>query len=128
MIARAYRSEDANHLDRVLGFNVAGDVRLDRDRIVVAGPIGAPFACLVWRPYAFLHEFHCGNGLSKRHVASNLCSFAVADALARQHSVLDALFLVDQSNLPMLKFVKGERAAEQKGVVFTLPLRPVNPL
>lgn len=124
MIARLYRPEDAHQLDRVLGFNVAGDVRLDRDRIVVAGPIGNPFACLVWRPYAFLHEFHCGSGLNKRHVASSLCSYAVADALARSHSILDALFLVDRANEPMLRFVKGERAAEQDGVVFTLPLRP----
>jgi hypothetical protein len=124
MIARLYRSEDAAGLDRILGNNRMGDVRLDRDRIVVAGPVGSPFACLVWRPYAFLHEFHCGSGLARHVVASALCSYALADAVARQHSVLDALFLVDPSNSHMLKFVRGEKAAEQDGVVFTLPLRP----
>jgi len=124
MIARLYRSEDAVGLDRILGDNRAGDVRLERDRIVVAGPVGSPFACLVWRPYAFLHEFHCGSGLSRRLVASALCSYALADAVARQHSILDAIFLVDPSNTNMLKFVRGEKAAEQSGVMFTLPLRP----
>ena len=127
MIARLYRSEDAAGLDRILGDNRSGDVRLDRDRIVVLGPVGKPVACLVWRPYAFLHEFHCGSGLSRRIAAAALTSYALADAVARQHSILDAIFLIDPSNSHMLNFVKGEGAAAQSGAMFTLPLRPQIP-
>jgi len=126
MIARAYRSEDAAGLDRILANTRSGmdDVRLDRDRITVCGPVGSPFACLVWRPTAFLHEFYCGSGFNRRIAASALTSYALADAISHQHAILDAIFLVDPSNYHMLNFIKGEKATEQDGLIFTLPLRP----
>ena len=118
-------SGDAPALDRLLDHNRLGDVLLDRDRIIVCEngdrvPVGA----LVWRPTGFIHEFHCGLGLARLPIASALTGFAKFDALRPGvfHRIQDALFLVDSSNLPMLRYVRDMGAVEQNGIVFTLRL------
>lgn len=123
MIARDYVREDAGALDRLLGLERSGDVRLDRDRLVVLGPVGSPFAALVWRPYALLHEFHCGSGLSRRLAASALASYAVGSALARPHEIRDSIFLVDVGNEPMHRLMRELHAVREDGIIYTYPLR-----
>lgn len=123
MLARDYHWKDANALDHLLGLSRAGDVRLDRDRIVCCGPVGRPFASLVWRPSAFLHEFHCGSGLHRITSASALVSYACGAATAAPHPIGDAMFLVDPMNEHMHRFVQRLGAVKEDGVLYTIPLR-----
>jgi hypothetical protein len=125
MLARHYVREDAAGLDRLLGDNRDGDVRLDRDKIIVCGPIGEPFACLVWRPYAFLHEFHCGKGMAPRIAANVLTNFALGDVLNGLYPIGDAIFSVVPGNAPMSSFVRGIYGiVDHKGEdIYRLPLR-----
>jgi hypothetical protein len=128
MLAREYDRKDAPALDELLGLDRAGDVRLERDKIVVYGPVGRPVSALVWRPCAFVHEFHCGFGLSRRFRAASMLNFAIGAGMSQLHPISDAIFSVDPMNLPMLKYVEGElQATEQTEKFYTLPLRRTYP-
>jgi hypothetical protein len=126
--ARLYRraSNDAAALDKLLGHNRAGDVRLDLDRVIVVdGHDSVPTGTLVWRPAGFIHEFHCGGGLARRQIATALTNYAWADAVAQLHRISQAVFLVDRFNAPMLRYLREEiKATEQSqdSVVFLVDL------
>lgn len=126
MIARPYRSTpglaDAKALDSLLDHNRAGDVRLDSDRVVLVEPglSGPVVGALVWRPVGFIHELvvHRHN-VARRACASALVSYAMGEARSRQYDVRQAVFLVDETNSAMLRFVREIKAVEQHGTVFT---------
>lgn len=113
MLARPYRREDAHGVDKLLGFNSAGDVRLDSDELFVVGGIGEPTGVLVYRPGAFLHELQCGDGPMARHRADALAGYAIAHAKA--HGLRSAIFLVKQENLRMQKWAESLGAIRQEG-------------
>jgi|SRR5882672_1440399 len=124
---RLYRanSDDARVLDRILKDNLQGDVRLGTDRIIVsAGDDDLPSGCLVWRPSAFIHEFHVPNCLAQRAVADRLFSEAVKLDFNRRHLIRQAVWMVDSDNLPMLRYAREVvHATEQKGTIFLLNLK-----
>lgn len=120
MIARHYHSSDAEAVDRILGPQQSGDVRLDRDRIVCAG-IPA-YGLLVWRPGGIVHEFRTGYGMAQRHLADILVNFAVGDFVSHPFHLWEAVFVCDSDE--MAKYVTGLGAVEQTGKrVFTLLVR-----
>ncbi len=120
MIARHYISADAEAVDKILGQPQAGDVRLERDRIVVAGC--PAYGLLVWRPCAFVHELRTGYGMAQRHLADILVNFAIGDAVSRPANIWEAVFVCDSDD--MAKYVEGLGAVEEKGKrVFTLQVR-----
>lgn len=127
MRARLYLpgSRDARALDQFLENNSRGDVRLDCDRIVVAAnSANTPIGALVWRPAGFIHEFYLGSGLASRQIATALSNYAVADCLAINHRISQSVFLVDDSNDAMLRYVREElHATEHQGRVFSLDLK-----
>ena len=108
MLARKYCSKDARGLDIILGNNRAGDVRLDRDEIVVTGNVGDPSGVLVYRPGAFVHELECRGSLLR---AEALANFAVGQALEK--GLRSAIFCVRKDNAAMIRFVKSLGAVEQ---------------
>lgn len=120
MLARHYRSCDAQSLDVVLGGNQQGDVRLDRDRIIVCGtPVNS---CLVWRAGGIVHELRTGNGMYKRIHADALVNFAIADSIAKSFELHEALFLTDSDELS--RYVLSLGAIEETGKrIFTLQVR-----
>lgn len=125
MLARYYRRSDAAALDRILGFNRAGDVRLDRDRIIVTGPTGHPDGVLVWRPGGLIHEFHCGEGALRYARAVALINYAIADGTARPFDLYDAVFFVEESNTAMAGFL-GKLGAVRLGpgqALYRLPVK-----
>lgn len=115
---------DARVLDRLLADNRDGDVRLDRDRLIVAaGDDNLPCGLLAWRPSAFIHEFHVPPTLGQRIVAGHLMSAAIRTDIARRHLIRQAHFLVDSGNYAMLRYLRDEvKATEQSGIIFTLEL------
>lgn len=118
-------SRDSTALDRLLRQNRDGDVRLDRDRLIVAvDGDDTPVGVLVWRPCGLIHEFHCGGGLGNLATASSLMGYARTDATrpGMKHPIRDALFFIDRANAPMLRYVRELGAVEQDGIVFTLDL------
>jgi len=118
MLARHYQPEDAAGIDR-MGL---GDVRIDRDRIVVAGKRNELLGCLVWRPGSIVHELRVGCGVSRRNVADSLSNFAIADAVARQWYLCEGIFVTDSD--AMAKYAMDIGAVEETGKrVFTLALR-----
>lgn len=120
MLARHYSSADADAIDKLLGPQQSGDVRLDRDRIVSAGnPV---CGLLVWRPGGIVHELRTGYGLAQRHLADTLVNFAVGDAVSRSFSLWEALFVCDSDE--MAKYALSLGGVEETGKrVFTLNLR-----
>lgn len=111
MLARNSTPADAKALDALLNNNEQGDVRIDRDIIVVVGrPVNG---CLVWRPCVLVHEFECPGRLT----ANALVNYAVAQAKAR---FSDALFTVDPANKRMVKYVESLGAVELTGRLFSL--------
>lgn len=126
MIARSYRSgsglADAKALDSLVDYNRAGNVRLDSDRIVLvesnlSGPV---VGALIWRPLGFIHELVLAkDSMARRTAASALISFAMGEARARQYDLKSSLFLIDEHNEPMLRFVREIGATPQPGVAFT---------
>lgn len=123
MLARSYAPKEVAGLDRILNENRGHDVRLELDRIVLAGPDRAASACLIWRPVGLIHELVVPRTLGARNIASGLVSYASADALARKWDVREAAFLIDPDNEPMLRFVKELNAVEETGRIFRIPLR-----
>lgn len=116
MLARRASASDAEALDRLLKQNAFGDVRLDRDIIVVAG---APAnGALVWRPCALVHELECPGLLT----ANALVNYAVGQGAGRSAIVRDAIFLVDATNEAMLRHARRLGAVEYPGRIFTLDL------
>lgn len=118
-------SGDARILDGFLNHNRDGDVRLVSDRIVCAvDENDRPAGCLVWRPAAFIHEFHLPPVLGQRSVADSLFSGAVKLDFNRRHLIRQAVFMVDNDNLPMLRYLRDNvRAVEQNGTIFLLNLQ-----
>jgi hypothetical protein len=114
MLARNARKADVDALDKLLDANALGDVRLDRDVIVVAG--APPNGALVWRPSALVHEFVCPGRLT----ANALVNYAVGQGAGRTVTIRDVVFLVDPSNESMLRYTKALGAVEYSGKVFTL--------
>lgn len=116
---------DARFLDRLLEDNRHGDVSLEKDRIVVcANDANEPTGCLVWRPCAFIHEFHVPSVLGQRSIASSLYHDAVRLDIRRRHLIHQAAFMIDSDNLAMLRYARGlEGATEQSGVIFLLNLK-----
>lgn len=114
---RLFRHDDAVALDQLLNFNYDGDVRVDRDVIVVNGEPAA--SVLVWRPCALVHEFSCGSGLSKLRTAKALLDFAMESARQSSRPVRDAIFLVDPANVAMLRFISSlHNVREDHGRIF----------
>jgi len=116
MIARNARPSDATALDTLLKGNVGGDVRIDRDIIVVSG--SPANGTLVWRPCALVHEFECPGLLT----ANALVNFAVGQAAGRTGVIRDALFLVTPDNTAMLRQAKRLGAVELPGRLFSIDM------
>lgn len=116
-------SADARALDAILGGH--HDVRLADDRIVCAvDSNNEPTGCLVWRPTAFIHEFHVPPVLAQRSIADSLYHDAVRLDIRRRHLIRQAFFMIDSANAPMLRYARGlEGAVEQDGVIFLLDLK-----
>lgn len=120
MLARHYSGDDADAVDKILGQPQSGDVRLDRDHIVVAGR--PAYGLLVWRPGGIVHELRTGYGMAQRHLADILVNFAVGDAVSRPANLWEAVFVCDSDE--MARYVESLGAVEEKGKrVFTLALR-----
>jgi hypothetical protein len=114
VLARNARREDVDALDILLKSNALGDVRLDRDIIVVSG--APPNGALVWRPCALVHEFACPGLLT----ANALVNYAVGQGSGRTAVIRDVVFLVDAANAAMLSHARRLGAIEYPGKVFTL--------
>lgn len=102
---RYARDSDAAALDAMLNANRDGDVKVDRDVIVVNGEPAV--SVLIWRPCALVHEFEVHSGLARLRTAKALINFSMADAKQRRLPMRDAIFLVDPANVPMLRFVQS---------------------
>jgi len=74
----------------------------------------------VWRPAGFIHELVLAPHVSRRMVATALGNFALGDAQNGQYPIHQAIFLVDDANVPMLRFVRDMGCVEQLGKLFTL--------
>lgn len=117
---RHYDATDAIQLDTIL--RREGDVRLDRDRIVVAGDRGDPVGCLAWRPGGIVHELRVPATLGRHHTAANLVDFAITHALSRPFLLYEAIFVTDNNDVA--EFVRSLGADEQEGKrLFTLQIR-----
>jgi len=114
MLARTAKHGDAESLDRLLDANRRGDVRLDRDVVVVSG--APPSGVLVWRPCALVHELECPGVIS----ANALVNYAVGQGAGRLMPIRDVLFVVAPGNERMLKFARRIGAVEEAGKVFAL--------
>lgn len=114
MLARVATRDDAKALDLLLHDNRSGDVRLDRDVIVVSGRPAS--GCLVWRPCALVHELVCSGLLS----ANSLVNYAVGQGAGRVMPIRDVLFVVAPGNEAMLRYAKRLGAVEEVGKVFAL--------
>jgi hypothetical protein len=119
MLARLYKREDAEGLDALLDGNRDGDVRLDRDTIVVVGHIGEPKGVLVWRKAAYIHEFYCGKGLSQRAIADALANFTLGQNCGE---LREAQFRCAPENKAMQRYVKELGAVQEEGLIYRLPL------
>lgn len=121
MLARHYRSDDAPALNQLLGQRQVGDIRLDRDRLIVLGrPAGG---LLVWRPGGIVHELHTGNGLGQRHRADAMVGFAIADSVSRPFHLWEAVFVTDSDRMAEYA-INHLKATEEVGKrVFTLAVR-----
>ena len=118
---RYARDSDALALVMLLNSNRDGDVKVDRDVIVVneSSPSEPPTSVLVWRPCALVHEFEVGAGLARLRTAKSLVDFSMADAKQRRMPMRDAIFLVNPSNVAMLRFVESlPGAREDHGRIF----------
>lgn len=128
MLARKYVPEDAGALDKLVEFNRAGNVRVDRDQIIVVGAPGVPSGVLAWRPGGIVHEFHCGHGdglsVEKRLRASALVNFACGDAQVGTFKLYEAIFLVKHDNENLVRYLEELGAVQQEGErVYTLAIR-----
>lgn len=115
MLAREYKVEDAAALDILLHNNRDGDVRVDRDIIVVSGQPTVS-GCLVWRPCALVHELVCPGLIS----ANALVNYAVGQGAGRALPIRDVLFVVSPDNKRMLDYARRLGAIEEAGRVFSL--------
>lgn len=115
MLARPYQSADAKGLDILLGFNRAGDVRLEQDQIIVVGDVGRPTGVLVFRPGAFVHELALENGALMRLRADALCNYAIARARSKPFELKTAVFSVASSNQKMIAYMESIGAVRQEG-------------
>lgn len=111
LIPRLYESADADALDIILDFNKGHDVRLDRDRIVVLGRPAT--SLLVWRPAAFVHELHVGDGLGQKQRADLLADFAIDDAMSGSFPIQEAVFVTDSDR--MAQYILNRGGTEQFG-------------
>jgi hypothetical protein len=111
MLARVALKTDKDAVDVLLDYNKHGDVRLDRDILVVAG--NPARGILVWRPSAFVHEFVAAD----RVMANALVNYAMGQA---RPTAKEAVFLVEPGNKSMLRYVKLLGATEQPGKIYTL--------
>lgn len=120
MLARMYKSTDAAACDHLLGFNRAGDVRLDSDEVIVVGD--DPKGILVFRPGAFVHEFRTGErDLGMKARADAMLNFAIARATSREYRLRSAIFSVDADNIRMQHYVEQIGAVRQDSqLVYTL--------
>lgn len=108
---------DAPALDALLNSNRDGDVKVDRDVIVVNGEPAS--SVLIWRPCALVHEFEVHPGLSRLRTAQSLVNFSMADAKQRRLPMRDAIFLVKPGNVAMLRFVQSlPNVREDEGRIF----------
>ena len=127
VLIRHYSPSDAPELDRLLDNNRSGDVRLERDRIVVAGSdtTSKLLGCLIWRPSCFVHELRLGSGLiDKRGIAGKLYDYAKTDVLNSSYKLYDANFI--SSDPAMIYFAESLGAVhEHLGTVLTVPVRKV---
>lgn len=114
MLARTCKAADTPALDALLDNNRRGDVRLDRDAIVVTGQPAD--GCLVWRPCALVHELEC-RGLQS---ANALVNYAVGQGAGRLMPIRDVLFVVAPGNDAMLRYARRLGAVEEVGRIFTL--------
>ena len=117
MLARPYQSADAKGLDILLGFNRAGDVRLESDQIIVVGEPERPTGALVFRPGAFVHELVLQDGALMRLRADALCNYAIAKARAKPYELKTAIFTVASSNKRMQAYIESIGAVRQDGQI-----------
>lgn len=118
-----YQPEDAEGLDKLLDNNRHGSVRLNMDRIVVAGPVGKPEGALVWRPMAFIHQVLLPRSLGSRSVARGLISYARATAADRICFVKEAAFVIDPDNSAMLRYATECGAVSEQGQLMYAPIK-----
>lgn len=120
MNVRLYEPSDAPALDWFLNRNQGHDVRLDHDRIIVAGdPVSA---MLVWRPTAIIHELILPRTLGTLAVARDLVAFACQDSQFKSFRIRVASFMIDPSNAPMLRYVRDLRAVEERRQLWSVPV------
>jgi hypothetical protein len=121
MLARHYQTTDAEAVEHLLNGRGTGDVRLDRDRLVVVGR--PPRGLLVWRPGCLVHELHTGYGMAQRHTADVLVNFGMADAVSKPFDLYEAVFITDSDAVG--EYVKSLGALEEVGKkVWTMRIRP----
>lgn len=109
MLAREYLIPDARRLDRILGNTGITDPT--RDRIIVAGDVGAPDGVLVYREAAYIHELECGTGFRARLRADALANYAIGEA--RRKGLMNAIFQVAEKNRKMQRWAESIGAVKQ---------------
>jgi hypothetical protein len=120
MRVRLYEPSDAPALDRLLNHNQGHDVRLDHDRVIVAGdPVSA---LLVWRPTAIIHELVLPRTLGIGNMARNLVLEACADSQRSLYRIRVASFMIDPSNASMVRYVRDLKAVEEARQLWTIPI------
>jgi len=117
-------TSDSVLLDDIANSNVGHDIRLDRDRIILAHGVqsGRLLGCFVYRPGAIIHDLLVRDSLTRRSVAHDMVNFAAMDATSRPFQLHEAIFLTDGDE--MAKFAEEIGAYEETGKrLYRIPLR-----
>lgn len=96
---------------------------LDRDTVIVTGPIGYPTGVLVARPAAFVHEVAVRPSLHQSGHAARLVQGAIRYTQGKAFPLLHAIFRVDLRNQPMLAFHRALGSVDEEGKMlsYTFP-------
>lgn len=125
MVPRLAQPADIPALDRLVGSNrySSHETLLDRDTVIVAGPLGAPVGLLVARPSFFIHEVVVAPSLGMLKTASSLVRYGVAFGSARTWPIAHAIFRVRLDNEPMLRFHRALGSVDEEGKMlsYTFP-------
>ena len=119
MIARAYRPEDFEALKELCGGKL-GDLDPAADVIVVVEYDGHLVGAIAFREALFVHELAIEGALAHR-IGELACAYAMG--AARAMGKREAYFTVDPANTRAQRFVEGQKAVKQAGIIYSVEVR-----
>lgn len=120
MVVRAFEPKDMPELQEILGER--NDISPNKDFIVVVEQDGHVVGVVASRPVCLIHSLCIARGTLMRRVAEMALAYKLG--MCRAQGAREAMFLVEQNNEAMRRFLEDQQATrETQSDVYAMEIR-----